>query len=106
MTGIPAHDLVTLVVWAARHPPGGGAVVPVGVTTGRELSAPGRRIRRGRADNCVSWLPARMQNADVLRRLALASLVVNVVIVVTGGAVRLTGSGLGCPTWPRAPTPR
>ena len=21
-------------------------------------------------------------------------------IVVTGGAVRLTGSGLGCPTWP------
>ncbi|MEO6502978.1 MAG: COX15/CtaA family protein [Jatrophihabitantaceae bacterium] len=24
----------------------------------------------------------------------------NVLIVVTGGAVRLTGSGLGCPTWP------
>jgi cytochrome c oxidase assembly protein subunit 15 len=23
------------------------------------------------------------------------------VLVVTGGAVRLTGSGLGCPTWPR-----
>ena len=22
-------------------------------------------------------------------------------LVVTGGAVRLTGSGLGCPTWPR-----
>lgn len=36
-----------------------------------------------------------------LRRLALASIVVNVMIVVTGGAVRLTGSGLGCPTWPR-----
>jgi heme a synthase len=35
-----------------------------------------------------------------LRRLALASLIANVVIVVTGGAVRLTGSGLGCPTWP------
>ena len=29
-----------------------------------------------------------------------ASIVANVVIVVTGGAVRLTGSGLGCPTWP------
>jgi heme a synthase len=26
------------------------------------------------------------------------------VIVVTGGAVRLTGSGLGCPTWPRCTT--
>jgi cytochrome c oxidase assembly protein subunit 15 len=25
----------------------------------------------------------------------------NIVIVVTGGLVRLTGSGLGCPTWPR-----
>jgi len=36
-----------------------------------------------------------------LRRLALASVVANVGIVVTGGAVRLTGSGLGCPTWPR-----
>jgi cytochrome c oxidase assembly protein subunit 15 len=27
--------------------------------------------------------------------------IVNVIIVVTGGLVRLTGSGLGCPTWPR-----
>jgi heme a synthase len=37
----------------------------------------------------------------LVRRLALASLVANVVIVLTGGAVRLTGSGLGCPTWPK-----
>jgi len=36
-----------------------------------------------------------------LRRLAWATLVANVLLVVTGGAVRLTGSGLGCPTWPR-----
>ena len=36
-----------------------------------------------------------------LRPLAVASLVSNTAIVVTGGAVRLTGSGLGCPTWPR-----
>lgn len=35
-----------------------------------------------------------------LRRLAAASVVVSVGIVVTGGAVRLTNSGLGCPTWP------
>jgi cytochrome c oxidase assembly protein subunit 15 len=33
--------------------------------------------------------------------MAIASLVANIAIVVTGGAVRLTGSGLGCPTWPR-----
>ena len=39
--------------------------------------------------------------APYLGPLAVANLVVNVLIVVTGGAVRLTGSGLGCPTWPR-----
>lgn len=32
---------------------------------------------------------------------AVANLVANIGIVVTGAAVRLTGSGLGCPTWPR-----
>ncbi|MCU1591820.1 MAG: cytochrome oxidase assembly protein [Frankiales bacterium] len=36
-----------------------------------------------------------------VQRLALASVVANAAIVVTGGAVRLTGSGLGCPDWPR-----
>ncbi|WP_370290297.1 heme A synthase [Nocardioides sp.] len=36
-----------------------------------------------------------------VRILAWASIVANIGIVVTGGAVRLTGSGLGCPTWPR-----
>ncbi len=36
-----------------------------------------------------------------LRVLALLSVIVSVGIVVTGGAVRLTDSGLGCPTWPR-----
>ena len=37
----------------------------------------------------------------LLRPLAWATLVANCVLVVTGGAVRLTASGLGCPTWPR-----
>jgi cytochrome c oxidase assembly protein subunit 15 len=36
-----------------------------------------------------------------LRRLGWATLVANIGIVLTGGAVRLTASGLGCPTWPR-----
>ncbi|HET7475443.1 MAG TPA: COX15/CtaA family protein [Dermatophilaceae bacterium] len=35
-----------------------------------------------------------------LRRTLLANLALQVLIVVTGGLVRLTGSGLGCPTWP------
>lgn len=33
--------------------------------------------------------------------IALANLLANMLLVVTGAAVRLTGSGLGCPTWPR-----
>lgn len=33
-------------------------------------------------------------------RLALANLAAQIGIVVTGGLVRLTGSGLGCSTWP------
>lgn len=36
-----------------------------------------------------------------VRALGWATLVANCVLVVTGGAVRLTDSGLGCPTWPR-----
>ncbi len=35
-------------------------------------------------------------------RVALwVNLVLEILIVVTGGLVRLTGSGLGCPTWPQ-----
>ncbi|MFA9444127.1 heme A synthase [Egicoccus sp. AB-alg6-2] len=36
----------------------------------------------------------------LLRRFALAALLTNIGIVFTGGLVRVTGSGLGCPTWP------
>lgn len=36
-----------------------------------------------------------------LGRILMANLVLEVLIVVTGGLVRLTGSGLGCPTWPQ-----
>lgn len=35
-----------------------------------------------------------------VRFFAVTSLVIQILIVATGGAVRLTGSGLGCPTWP------
>ena len=36
-----------------------------------------------------------------LRRLSVASLIGQGVLIVSGGVVRLTGSGLGCPTWPK-----
>lgn len=37
----------------------------------------------------------------LVRRWAMASVIANIVIVLTGGLVRLTDSGLGCPTWPK-----
>ena len=46
----------------------------------------------------VLWV---VRGPYALRRWAVVSLVMNILIVVTGGLVRLTGSGLGCPTWPR-----
>lgn len=36
-----------------------------------------------------------------VRFTAWASLAANMLLILTGGLVRLTGSGLGCPTWPR-----
>lgn len=45
------------------------------------------------------WLPERVIGR--VRFFAWASLVSQILIIGTGGAVRLTGSGLGCPTWPR-----
>ena len=44
------------------------------------------------------WLPDVVDGR--VRLLAWLTLVTQVLIVGTGGAVRLTGSGLGCPTWP------
>ena len=55
-------------------------------------SAPARPL-----EQLDRWL----REPQLLRRLAMTSVVLNVLIVVTGGAVRLTNSGLGCPTWPR-----
>jgi len=37
-----------------------------------------------------------------VRKVALVSVICYALLVVSGGAVRLTGSGLGCPDWPRA----
>lgn len=66
----------------------------------------------GRASYAVGVIMARLAEPDVtnpvptplhpwLRRILVANLVAEVILVVTGGIVRLTGSGLGCPTWPK-----
>ncbi|MDT0344753.1 COX15/CtaA family protein [Streptomyces litchfieldiae] len=56
-----------------------------------------KAVRNPLAFIAERWTP----RPETVRRAALAALVMSVVIVVTGGAVRLTGSGLGCDTWPK-----
>ena len=46
----------------------------------------------------IDWFPTTVDRK--VRIAAWVTLVVQTLIVVTGGAVRLTASGLGCPTWP------
>ncbi|HVA70957.1 MAG TPA: COX15/CtaA family protein [Acidimicrobiales bacterium] len=45
-------------------------------------------------------LTSRRVTGPVFRWFALATFLSMIVIVLTGAAVRLTGSGLGCPDWP------
>ena len=47
----------------------------------------------------MGWFPTTVTRR--VRVFAWLSLISQILIVGTGGAVRLTGSGLGCPTWPR-----
>ncbi|MEV0991554.1 COX15/CtaA family protein [Streptomyces sp. NPDC049949] len=49
----------------------------------------------------LSWLAGRYSlGAKSVRRAALGSVVASIAIIVTGGIVRVTGSGLGCTDWP------
>lgn len=62
------------------------AVAPPAVST----------VAGGLVTRSLRWQPRPV----TLRRLTLAALITNVLIVGTGGLVRLTQSGLGCPSWP------
>ena len=53
-------------------------------------------VRNPLAFIAARWTP----EPRTVQRAALSALIMSVIIIVTGGAVRLTGSGLGCPTWP------
>lgn len=48
----------------------------------------------------MDFLTSLVSSNTALRRWYVLSLICNMVIVVTGGIVRVTGSGLGCSTWP------
>lgn len=54
--------------------------------------------RRRTPNDTLRWLPTTIDRR--LRVFAWLSFVAEVLIIGTGGAVRLTGSGLGCTEWP------
>ncbi len=60
------------------------------MATSAQLTPPARDVRPAATDGLRAWM----------RWSLIANVVAQVSIVVTGGVVRLTGSGLGCPTWP------
>jgi cytochrome c oxidase assembly protein subunit 15 len=47
----------------------------------------------------LEWLPSSVDKR--VRVIAWIYLATQILLVGTGGLVRLTGSGLGCTTWPR-----
>lgn len=47
------------------------------------------------------WWDTLTDSHRALVNWTIASLIGNILIMVTGAFVRLTGSGLGCPTWPQ-----
>ncbi|ALG84788.1 COX15/CtaA family protein [Gordonia phthalatica] len=49
----------------------------------------------------ATWFGFKNPTAKFLYGWAIANVAANVLLVVTGGGVRVTGSGLGCPTWPQ-----
>jgi heme a synthase len=57
-------------------------------------TAQSSRLPRVLADALLAPTPA------ALRRWALAGVITSVLIILTGAAVRLSQSGLGCPDWP------
>lgn len=69
------------------------------ILQGKHPNCTERHLRVTQSPGPLNWLPTTVTRP--VRVLAWLSLVLQVVLVGTGGAVRLTASGLGCPTWPQ-----
>jgi cytochrome c oxidase assembly protein subunit 15 len=72
-----------------------------GPTTARTIEAMSTTLSPPASAEPRGIWRGRVVGASTMRRLAVATLVANMALVATGGAVRLTDSGLGCPTWPK-----
>jgi heme a synthase len=77
----------------AAATPAGGAQAPARADRG---TAPASAASKGLLSRILTW----RTTPAILTWTCFAAFVANIGIIVTGGAVRLTDSGLGCPTWP------
>jgi cytochrome c oxidase assembly protein subunit 15 len=72
------------------------AAPAAGTASATEPATAPRTAPAGPLARILTW----RTTPQILRWTTFAALVANIGIIVTGGAVRLTDSGLGCPTWP------
>ena len=42
-----------------------------------------------------------MAKVGLIRKLTLATLIAVYLVILAGSVVRMTGSGMGCPDWPK-----
>ncbi|HZC63460.1 MAG TPA: COX15/CtaA family protein [Streptosporangiaceae bacterium] len=69
-------------------------------TTGSAPTGPAPARTRARRGVRAWAAPFLFPTPTSMRRVALAGVVANAGIIMTGAAVRLSASGLGCPDWP------
>jgi cytochrome c oxidase assembly protein subunit 15 len=69
-------------------------------TTGSATTGPAPARTRARRGVWAWTAPFLFPTPTSMRRVALAGVVANAGIIMTGAAVRLSASGLGCPDWP------
>src|SRR4051794_23426629 len=67
----------------------------------KALVADNGRRRAARASFCARMRSRLAVSPKLYARISSVALAALALIVVTGAAVRLTGSGLGCPDWPK-----
>jgi cytochrome c oxidase assembly protein subunit 15 len=86
-----------------------GCVVAIRLTIGLTTAASTLEFRSGPSGDSLSSVPSaespvrsgsRRISPKQFTRLALFSFIGSALIIISGAAVRLSGSGLGCPDWP------
>jgi cytochrome c oxidase assembly protein subunit 15 len=85
---------------ATTGPATTGSATTGSATTGSATTGPAPVRTRARRGVWAWTAPFLFPTPTSMRRVALAGVVANAGIIMTGAAVRLSASGLGCPDWP------